>query len=224
MDMPNAAITKLLNDNSEMCANNTPRLTGALSYIVKVYFGLNPDNGNLDEVFALSTQRITSRFPELTFEQLNISFSEAETTKREGVSLTVDELCGPIASFVRKIAIIRESIKEETQKEENERIEKEAAEKFKAESRDLYLECLNGDKIWTGTEFQAHTFAYTFAERFTQKQKDEIWQESKREFFQRREAINQNDPFALPPPPPEKIFSRMIVEEALRQEMFVVVD
>lgn len=207
-----------------MCANNTPRLTGALSYIVKVYFGLNPDNGNLDEVLALATQRITSRFPELTFEQLNISFSEAETTKREGVSLTVDELCGPIASFVRKIAIIRESIKEETQKEENERIEKEAAEKFKTESRDLYLECLNGDKIWTGTEFQAHSFAYTFADRFIQQVKDGFWAEAKREYYQRREAINQNDSFALPPPPPDKIFSRMIVEEALRRNMFISID
>lgn len=218
------AISRLLNDGSEFVCDNRIRLVKALSYVCRVYYGLNLDNGKYDDVIEMSANTIIQKHKGITFEILNVAYSETEIEKKEYVSLTVRELIAPIEGIIKKIAVIKQTIddlKQQEQENKNIQIKKE---RFKKESEKMYLDHLNnGLSEWTGSDFQANQFAMCFKDQFNQERKDVIWNEAKREFKERNELFNEGS-IELPPPPERFIFSRMIVNEALSNKKMLILE
>lgn len=218
------AILRLLNDKSEFLSDNRVRLVKALSYVCRVYYGLNLENQKYDEVIEITANTIIQKYNGFTFEMLNVAYSEIEIEKEEYVSLTVRELIAPIEVMMKRMAVIQQEIEKTKQKEsEMQQIEIEK-QRFKSESEQMYLDHLNdGLAEWTGTDFQANQFAMCFKEQFSQERKNELWIKAQREFKERNALYNEGT-ITLPPPAERFIFSRMIVNEALSNRKMLILE
>lgn len=209
----------------------------AFSYVIKVYFGINPDvlpqekNENGEDrniIISLACKTLLEKYPAMTFEKLNLSYSEEQTDKKQGISLTIDELMHPVALFWRKCEFIRiesEKIKRELDEEAEIEARKQA---HKDESIRLYIECVNSDRVWKGTPFHANVFAKeSFAHRFDQSEKDFLYGEAKRmvrELEARRNlALIDSIAFNEPIPDPVQMFSHLIVTEACKRGFEIIV-
>jgi hypothetical protein len=220
-------ISKLLTDETPLCITDQVRVLKAFAYIVKVYFGLNTDTVS-DEVYELAFKQIKDKYPNLTFEQLNLSYSETTFEKKQGVSLTVTELMQPVALFWVKTQFILHQA-DKIKLEMNEEAEKESKRQAHYdESVKLYIECVNSDKVWKGTAFQAMVFAKeSFAHRFTQPEKDRIYSDAKqlvKELNAKRTYSEQEGVAFLEPVPNDvQMFSQLIVTEACRRGLEIIV-
>lgn len=218
------AISRLLNDKSEFVIDNRIRLVKALSYVCRVYYGLNLENQKYDDVIEMTVNTIIQKYNGVTFEMLNVAYSEIEIEKKEYVSLTVRELIGPIEVMTKRMSVIQQEIEKTKQKETE--IQKAEIEKqrFKSESEQMYLDHFNnGLAEWTGSDFQANQFAMCFKEQFSQERKNELWINAQRE-FKERNALFNDGAIELPPPPERFIFSRMIVNEALSNRKMLILE
>jgi hypothetical protein len=223
-----------LNDQTVLCTSDPDRFIKAVSYVVRIYYGLNVDSeqnptkkAELAEVFAVFRHQVFSQYPKMTFEQFNLVHSDSVIIKREGVSITVDELMHPIASYYAKIQFVlneRNVILREQQEEAEKERKKQA---FKNESIRLYIECVKSGE-WTGTPFQAMVFAKeSFAHRFTQPEKDNIYTEAKQKVkeltAQQNLASIDSIAFNTPVPNDVQMFSQLIVIEACRRGLEIIV-
>lgn len=207
----------MLSDKSNLIGSDVDRLQKALQYIVECYFGLKFDKLNSD-LFRLVTARIIQNHPGLTFSDLDLAFSDVVIEKKQGTTLTRDELMKPIEDFARKkIIVLREIEKMESEFEEKS-FEKKKEIEFFNESIEIYKDDLSkGNLEYSGSVFNAQTFArLKFAEKFTQEEKNKIFADARIEYSKRIIAF-EDDPkvVKLPPPHVNFIFSKMIVDQAL---------
>lgn len=216
----------LIEPKQDLVCNDPKRLFNALTFVIKGYFGLLPDKVDA-EIIAKVESEIIKRYPWLTFDQLNSAYIDPMVVKKEGVALTIPEMLNPIENLAKKKAVVDLVLLSENQSiEERNRIKQEAIE-FRRSCEKLYLDCLNGEKIWTGNEIQAHQIAGAFNDVFTNEKKLEFEKQARREYRERKEQYTTqmeekptNEPqrlaIPIPPPPIEKILSRIAIEEALK--------
>lgn len=210
-------IVKLLSDKSEKVSKDIDRLQKALNYIVECYFGLKFDKLNSD-LFRLVSARIIQNHSEFTFSDLDLAYSDVVIEKKQGTTLTRDELMKPIEDFAKKKNIILLEISKMEKEFEEKAFEKKKEIEFFNESIEIYKDDLaKGNIEYSGTCFNAQTFAaLKFAERFNQEEKNEIFAKAKTEYSKRMIQF-EDDPkvVKLPPPHVNFIFSKLIVDHAL---------
>lgn len=223
--LPKSAILKLCNDDTEVVKNNNDRALKALSYIVKVYYGINAETVDLD-VYMSILDEIHRKYPALTFEQLNLSYSSSVISKRVGVGITKGELIEPVALFHVKIQLLLSEVEKQKQKLKEIEVEKQKKIDFKLESEELYLECLENSTEWKGTPFQASSFAHNFAGWFHQEEKDIIWAECiEKAKEMRMNTSNKLHDFIPDFPISEKhLFCDRIVRLALERKFKLIVE
>lgn len=192
--------------------------------IARTVFGITPESIADDDNFVRAVfHAICERFVGITVNDIQQAFLTHEPSDKVYV-LSRKDFIEPIQKYwSKKMMVVRElgNVIQEAKAEDSQADE---AKKFREEAIVLYKKCLS-DRVWTGTEFQAHTFARSFAESFRQENKDQLWIDAKREYNQRKEAFTmQSDPFALPPPPADRIFSQKIVTEACSKGFLVIID
>lgn len=214
-------IAKIINDKSPRVSQDIDRLMKALNYIVECYYGLKFDKLNSD-LYRLVTVKIMETYPTFTFVDLDLAFSDVVIEKKQGTTLTRDELLKPIHEYYRKKTIVlheAEKVKLELDKKiESEKLEAD----FLNHAIDIYQEDLKNKELeYSGTVFQASTFAKSqFSERFTQKDKSRIFDLAKNHH---KKLMNdfQNNPelIKLPPPHVNFLFAKLIVDHALVAEM-----
>jgi hypothetical protein len=210
-------IVKLLSDKTEKVSKDIDRLQKALNYIVECYFGLKFDKLNSD-LFRLVSARIIQNHSEFTFSDLDLAYSDVIIEKKQGTTLTRDELMKPIEDFAKKKNIILLEISKMEKEFEEKAFEKKKEIEFFNESIEIYKDdLLKGNIEYSGTAFNAQTFAeLKFAERFNQEEKNEIFAKAKSEYSKRMIQF-EDDPkvVKLPPPHVNFIFSKLIVDHAL---------
>ena len=233
--IPKTSILKILNDQTSLCNSAPDRFIKAISYITRIYYGLNVDSEKdtakkmeLVDVFSVFRNKVFEKHPFMTFEQLNLIYSESIIEKRKGVALTVDELMSPIASYYAKIQFVLQ----ERNIVLRERLEKEEIEAKKQahhdESIKIYVECVCDDGIWKGTPYHANVFAKeSFAHKFKQSEKNEFYEESKQKVkeleSQRKVALNDGIEWNIPIPNDIQMFSQLIVTEACKRGYEIIV-
>jgi hypothetical protein len=210
-------ISKILNDKSPKVSQDIDRFMKALNYIVECYYGLKFDKLNSD-LFRLTTVKVMEMYPHFSFVDLDLAYSDVIIEKRQGTTLTRDELLKPINEYHRKKTIVLH----EAQKVEAEVIKKMASEKLEAEFLDhsiqIYNEDLKNKELeYSGTVFQASTFAKSqFSERFTQTEKNRIFDLAKKQYnLAMKDFENNPDVIKLPPPHVNFIFAKLVVDHAL---------
>ena len=204
--------------NDELCKDNISRLTNALYYITKVYYGLNPENIP-EDLFRLVIQTICEKHPTLKFTELNLAYSERTIEKRQGISLTKGEIMQPIEDMEQKkrvVQLIEQQAKQEFEKQQSEEQQKI---QFKQDAMRLYIQDVEqGNKCYSGTAFQANTFARNFADLFDDNQKKDMWIESQREYKELNYQYQENaNAFKQPPAPAEKLYALRMVNAALNR-------
>lgn len=233
--IPRTSITKILNDQTTPCISDPDRFIKAVSYITRIYYGLNVDSEKdtnkkmeLVDVFSVFRNKVFEKYPKITFEQFNLIYSETVIEKRQGVALTVDELMHPVASYYAKIQFVL-SKKESILREQNEQAEIEAKKQaHKDESIRLYAECVNSDKIWTGTAFHASVFAEeSFKHKFTDEEKKSIysdaWHKVRELEAERKTALMDSIPFNTPVPNNYQMFCQYLTQEACKRGFEIIV-
>lgn len=234
--IPKTSITKILNDQTALCSSDPERFIKAISYVVRIYYGLNVDTekdqskkAELAEVFAVFRNTVFTKYPKMTFEQFNLIHSESVIEKRQGISLTVDELINPIASYYVKIQFVLNErnviLKQEQEKAEIEQ-KKEA---HKKESIELYLECVKTDGIWKGEFYHASTFAEEqFKDRFSDDEKKEIyheaWYKVKELEAQQKLAHIDSVAFNTPVPTNYQMFCQYLTTRACQKGMPIILE
>ena len=223
--LPKTVITRLLNDETPLVINDHHRALKAFSYIVKVYYGLNAETVELD-VYEAVLKEIKDKFPNLTFEQLNLSYSESVILKRQGVSITKGELVDPVALFWQKTQVVIHEAEKLKRQTDEELTKQQEITRFKQGSMELYHKCLTEKTGWTGTPFQASSFADNFAHRFLKSEKDELWELCKKEAQRQKiEAANSVQGFLTELPVSDKhLFCDNIVRMALERGIQLIVD
>lgn len=225
--IPKTAIAKLLNDQTALCSSDPGRFTKAIGYVIRVYYGLKIENVE-EETILLFQNTLFAKYPNMTFEQWNLIHVESVIEKKQGVSLTVDELMHPVASFYAKIQFVL-SKKESILRQQNEADEIEAKRQaHKKESIELYLKCVNSDKVWTGTVFQAASFAEEqFKDRFKKEDKDAIYQEAwnkVRELEAKQKlALMDSIEHLTPVPNNYQMFCQYLTTEACKRGFEIIV-
>jgi len=168
-------IGAMLNED-DFCKDNLNRLSGALVYITRVYYGLNPENVP-EDIFRLAVQIICEKYPTLTFEQLNLTYLEQTIEKKQGVSLTKDELIAPIEDMTRKKHIVKTIEENEKQEYEKQQAEKEIIRNEYNTAKQLYFDSM-GTGIYQGSVFQASMIMEAFASLLSDAEKIAIGKEA----------------------------------------------
>lgn len=115
--------------------------------------------------------------------------------------------------------IVKREIDSQLQALQNERQKVSDAEQFKREAMRLYVTDLEqGNKCYSGTAFQANSFARAFADLFDDNQKKDMWIEAQREYKELNYQYQENaNAFTQPPPPAEKLYALRMVNAALNR-------
>lgn len=226
--VPKTAIVKLLNDNTVACSIDPDRFTKALTYVIRVYYGLVPENVEAETILGFRNT-LFLKYPKLTFEQWNVIHLESTIKKIQGVSLTIDELMAPIVSYWPKIQFVLDKMGSVTRQHQEESEIEARKKQHKKESIELYLKCVNSDKVWTGTAFQANVFAKEmFAHRFPQPEKDSLYSQAKQLVkeleVKRNLALQDSIAFNEPVPDAVQMFSQLVVMEACKLGFEIIID
>lgn len=212
-------ITSVLNPNKEYCIDNVERLSNAIGYIIRIYFGMNIQNVDADLIREV-IKSITLKHKTLTFQEMNLAFTERTIEKRQGVSLTRDEIMRYIEDMVAKKHIVL-SIHEQEEKKKAEQ-QKNEAEKvaFVNKSMEMYHDHLrNGITEWSGTDFEALPAAMEFAQSVTHEKKKLLTLDAQRE-YKERVCRNEQEGNAFEIIPPIKyIYARMMLNYLLNREI-----
>ena len=224
MQVTSSQVTRMLSESTPLFEAQELFESDMVFDIARTVFGITPESIADDDNFVRAVfHAICERFVGITVNDIQQAFLTHEPSDKVYV-LSRKDFIEPIQKYwAKKMMVIRElgNVLQEVNSEDS---QVDEAKKFRQDAIELYKQCLESKK-WTGTEFQAHSFARMFADSFTQDFKDEVWKDSKREYLKRKEAFTgQSDPFALPPPSPERIFSQKIVEEACKRGFLVVID
>jgi len=196
------------------------RLSKALVYITRVYYGLNPENV-ADDVYRVVIAEVITKYKTLTFLQLNLAYSECTIEKRQGVSLTKGELMQPIEDMWHKKGVIESIAKQNLSEYEEKQNAFQIAQQFKEDAMSIYLQDLaDKNKVYSGSDFQASSFAKNFEELFTSDELEAFKLDAKRlhrelsfQFENSKEIIN------LPPAGEDKIYCKVLLNNALNRGM-----
>lgn len=192
-ELPMNAISSLLNDNSALVKTDVARLIKGITYIVKTYYGLDPDTGKYDDVIEMSSQKILIKFPTLTFFQLSQCYFLTDIDKRQGTSLTVTELIAPLAEFVKKANFIKKAEQEiiDAEKDSHEVFNKIKSSYLTA--RELYFGSMDIGS-YKGGMHQAAMIVENFKDLLDNQTKVELLEKSKLEYYKAVEESKASNP------------------------------
>ena len=185
--------------------------------IAKTIFGVTPENveHNLREsVF----NAICERFNGITINDIGLAF-KTHVQQEKVYVLTRDEFIKPIQTYWNKKMIVKREMDSQLQLLQNERQKVVDAENFKREAMQLYVSDLEqGNKKYSGTAFQANSFARAFADLFDDNQKKDMWIEAQREYKELKFQFEESkDNFKQQPAPAEKLYAKIMVNAALNR-------
>lgn len=158
--------------DDDLCIDDLPRISKALVYITRCYYGLNPENV-AEDLYRLVIQTICDKFKTLTFNQLNLAYSERTIEKKQGVSLTKDELMQPIEDMMNKKGIVLMIEQKEKEDFEKQQSEKNKIKDEYLKAKELYFESM-GTGLYQGSIFQASMIMEAFAGHLSDDEKIEI--------------------------------------------------
>lgn len=198
--------------------------------ITSVLYGLRPENLH-EDFFLVCFKAISERFPLLTSKDIGKIFSSAQIEKKQGTSLTRDELLHPIQTYYNsKLALIGEINRLKQEEEElQRRISEHENEAFR-----LYLDYLKEDSVeWP---FENAGFALTMAKNhftnfFNQNEKEILAAETTKilQEIERKVKINQERTLKGEPIEEVLIMTRssvyavLMVREALKRKLPAVI-
>lgn len=147
--------------------------------IAKTIFGIIPES--IEENLKLSTfHAICERFIGISVSDIALAF-KTHVQEEKIYTLTRDEFIKPITNYWKKKQIVLRELNKEIESINEMAFHEQTKLQFKEDAMKLYLECLNNGTEWTGTPFQASSFAQNFAHRFDQEEKDAVWTWAKKE-------------------------------------------
>ncbi len=198
--------------------------------ITSILYGLRPENLH-EDFFPACFKAICERFPLLTAKDIGRIFSSAQIEKKQGTSLTRDELLQPIAGYYNsKLRLIGEIQKMKREEEELlKRVQEHENEAFR-----MYLEFLKKDSVeWP---FEMAGFALTIAKNhfrhyFKQEEKEILTAEAIKILQENERKVRINQERTLKGEPIEKvliltkssIYAVLMVREALRRKLPAVI-
>ena len=212
-----SAITKLFSESPQLKQYQAHFCDSIILDIAKTIFGVTPENveHNLREsVF----NAICERFNGITINDIGLAF-KTHVQQEKVYVLTRDEFIKPIQNYWNKKMIVKREMDSQLQLLQNERQKVVDAENFKREAMQLYVTDLEqGNKKYSGTAFQANSFARAFADLFDDNQKKDMWIEAQREYKELNYQYQENaNAFTQPPPPAEKLYALRMVNAALNR-------
>ncbi len=195
--------------------------------ICRVVFGINPEAVEDDNLRRAIFHAICDRFIGITVNDIQEAFSRYEPSEKVYV-LSRKDFLEPIEKYWSKKNIIKSELKKEMEEMGNIQEQEQKRRDHKNESIQLYIECVNSDKVWKGTAFQAMVFAKeSFAHRFSQPEKDRIYADAKqlvKELNAKRSYSEQEGVAFLEPVPNDvQMFSQLIVIEACKRGLEIIV-
>lgn len=185
--------------------------------IAKTIFGIVPES--IEENLKISTfNAICERFVGITINDIGLAF-KTHVQQEKVYVLTRDEFIKPIQNYWNKKMIVKRELDLQLQAIENERNKQQEAVQFKQDAMRLYIQDIEqGNKFYSGTAFQANTFARNFADLFDDNQKKDMWIESQREYRELNYQYQENaNAFKQPPAPAEKLYALRMVNAALNR-------
>lgn len=210
-------ITRLSNDQSALCSSDLDRIKKALFHFVKVYFGLIPENID-NEVYVMATNEILNRYPHLTFEGLNLAFSEGEVSKKQGVSLTSGEIVSYIKDFEAKRVVVAEAIKRQNriQTEIDQKIEQ--AKEFRLNAEETYKKSLDAGE-WLGDMYQADVLAPDYISWVKEIDNDKFKKQAIQEHHDACKAMEESETPFLPVPKVRFFYSQKVIQNAINRRV-----
>lgn len=224
MQVTSSQVTRMLSESTPLFEAQELFESDMVFDIARTVFGITPESIADDDNFVRAVfHAICERFVGITVNDIQQAFLTHEPSDKVYV-LSRKDFIEPIQKYwAKKMMVIRElgNVLQEVNAEDS---QVDEAKKFRQDAIELYKQCLESNE-WTGTPFQAHSFAKMFAGHFDQPTKDKIWNIAKREFLEQKEKFtSQADPFALPPPSADRIFSHKIVQLACAKGFLAVID
>lgn len=179
--LPLTVITKLLSDDSDLVVTDIARLIKGIAYVIKTYYGMDPDTGRYDDVIEMTVNKIKIKFPSLTFLQFNECYFSADIEKRPGAALTVTELVTPLSDFVHKTNYIKAKA-QEFLSQKNEAIEhQEKVKDAYLRAKQLYFDSM-GNGEYLGDLFDASMIIENFKDLLDNSTKLELLNEAKQDY------------------------------------------
>lgn len=217
VSLNHSAITKLFSDSPQLKQYEAHFCDSLIIDIAKTIFGIVPES--IEENLKISTfNAICERFNGITINDIALAF-KTHVQEEKVYVLTRDEFIKPIQKYWNKKMIVKREIDSQLQALQNERQKVSDAEQFKREAMRLYVSDLEqGNKAYSGTAFQANSFARAFADLFDDNQKKDMWIEAQREYKELNYQYQENaNAFTQPPPPAEKLYALRMVNAALNR-------
>lgn len=198
--------------------------------ITSILYGLRPENLH-EDFFPACFKAICERFPLLTAKDIGRIFSSAQIKKKQGTSLTRDELIQPIVGYYNsKLRVIGEIQKLKREEEEFlKRVQEHENEAFR-----LYLDFLKQDSVeWP---FEMAGFALTIAKNhftnyFKQEEKENLAAEANKVLEENKRKVRSNQERTLRGEQIEEVliltkssvYAVLMVREALRRKLPAVI-
>ena len=214
MNLNPSAITKLLSDSPTLHTSKQWFDEQFIIYVARSIYGIAPES--VDTITRESIfQAICERFNSITVSDIQLAF-KTHVQEEKVYILTRDEFIKPIQKYWSKKLVVISELETELNKDNEEAQKIAEKQRFKEESYALYLDCLNNKKEWSGTPFQAASFADNFKELFTREEKDLLWSECQLQAERMRiEAANVID--ATLPISARHLFCDEIIRRALKR-------
>lgn len=196
--------------------------------ICRIVFGINPEAVEDDNLRRAIFHAICDRFIGITVNDLQEAFLRYEPLEKVYV-LSRKDFIEPIERYWNKKNIIKMELKAQLQDMDSEANVEAKRQAYKKESIELYLKCVNSDKIWTGTAFQASVIAKeSFAHRFTQEEKDrmyhEAWHKVRELEAQQKIAHIDSIEFKTPVPNNIQMYSQVLTQEACKRGFEIIIE
>lgn len=235
-NLPNISRTTaeiMLSDSEAVRGCSLDTKAAIISQLIKItsiLYGLRPENLH-EDFFSACFKAICERFPLITVKDIGKIFSSAQIEKKQGTSLTRDELLQPIQSYYNsKLALIGEI---KRLKQEEEERQKNILEHENKAFR-LYLELLKQDSVeWP---FENAGFALTIAKNhftnyFNQTEKEILASEANKILEENERKVRTNQERTLKGEPIEEVliltkssvYAVLMVREALKRKLPAVI-
>ncbi len=179
---------KYLEDSPPLNGNNLKELVSTLAACCKVYFGNDPDN-IADLVFSVSAEAILERFKGITLLDVQNAFKTREIEKRQGTSITRDELIRPIADYWCEKSIFLNELIQVHQKRIEKEKEPDYALEFEQKARKELDDSLTF-RQWTGNPYEALFIAKQYADLATKEEKAMLFAVAKKK---KKDMMNELD-------------------------------
>lgn len=195
--------------------------------VCRVVFGINPEAVEDDNLRRAIFHAICERFIGITVNDIQEAFSRYEPLEKVYV-LSRKDFIEPIERYWTKKSIIKSELKKQLEDVDSDANVESKRQAHKSESQQLYIQCAKADGIWTGTAFQAASFAEeSFKHRFTKEEKDSIykeaWHKVKELEAKQKLALMDSIEHLTPVPSNYQMFCQYLTLEACKRGFEIIV-